>query len=182
MDDAPPPPPEIGKHMLIGLNSITRHLEALAAKKAPPTAITAPVEEDGDPGEAENLRLLSLVLLTHPKPSLSPAHAHIPTLLHLSNLPSTPSQSTPPTHPSLNTSTRLIPLPTSSDARLASKLHIPRVSALAIFEGAPGTKALVEYVRQHVDVTECVWVDEAMKGEWRGACVKMEMSGSGGGK
>ena len=111
-----------------------------------------------------DLRPISLIILTHPKPNLSPAHAHIPTLVHLSTLPPTDSS---PTHPP----TRLIPLPTPADARLASKLHIPRVGALAVFAGAPGAKVLEEYVREHVEVTECKWVDEAMRAEWKGVNV-----------
>jgi ribonuclease P/MRP protein subunit POP3 len=59
-------------------------------------------------------------------------------------------------------------LPTSTDARLAASLHIPRVGAVGIYEGAPGAKALEDYVRQHVGVTECAWVDEAMRAEWKG--------------
>ncbi|EMD63845.1 hypothetical protein COCSADRAFT_71739, partial [Bipolaris sorokiniana ND90Pr] len=39
--ETPPPPPPIGNHLLIGLNSVTRHLEALAAKTAPSTTLVA---------------------------------------------------------------------------------------------------------------------------------------------
>jgi ribonuclease P/MRP protein subunit POP3 len=189
-----PPLPEVDQHLLIGLNSVTRHLEALAARNAPTTAPVAfagrtPVElsnpkpedlqtskdaqevsdqskQHDDPQTMKNLRPLSIVILTHPKPSLSPAHAHIPTLLHLSTL----SASTP--------STRLISLPTSTDALLASALHIPRVGALAIYEGAPGAKALENYVRDNVGVTECKWIDEAISAEWRGLNVKSEVPGA----
>jgi ribonuclease P/MRP protein subunit POP3 len=38
-------------------------------------------------------------------------------------------------------------------------------------DDAPGTKALVEYVREHVGVTECPWIDEAMRPEWKGTKV-----------
>jgi ribonuclease P/MRP protein subunit POP3 len=106
-----------------------------------------------------------MVILTHPQPSLSPSHAHLPTLLHLATLRPT-SESSP------SNATRLIALPTSNDARFASALHIPRVGAIGIYEGAPGAKALEEYVRQHIGLTKCSWVDEAMKPEWRGLNVK----------
>jgi ribonuclease P/MRP protein subunit POP3 len=108
---------------------------------------------------------LSMVILTHPQPSLSPSHAHIPTLLHLATLQSTPGQPAP-------NPTRLITLPTSNDARFASALHIPRVGAIGIYEGAPGAKALEDYVKQHVGLTECPWIDEAIRPEWRGMNVK----------
>jgi ribonuclease P/MRP protein subunit POP3 len=104
---------------------------------------------------------LSVVILTHPQPALSPSHAHIPTLLHLATLRQSPeSKSSEPT--------RLIVLPTVNDARFASTLHIPRVGAIGIHEGAPGAKALEDYVRQHVGLTECLWVKEALTPEWRG--------------
>jgi ribonuclease P/MRP protein subunit POP3 len=118
----------------------------------------------------EVLRPLSMVILTHPKPSVSPAHAHLPTLVHLSALfpPSATSE----------TGTRLVSVQTSSEARLASSLHIPRVGALAIYEGAPGAKVLEEYVREHIGPTECKWIDEAMSAEWKGLNVKSEIPGS----
>jgi ribonuclease P/MRP protein subunit POP3 len=171
---------------------VTRHLEALAAKNAPSTApivfaekkpieVSRQTSEDpqdvSDQGKqvgaaqpVEDLRRLSMVVLTHPKPSLSPAHAHIPTLLHLSTLSPSTSLTTIPT--------RLVSLPTSMDALLASALHIPRVGALAIYEGAPGAEALENYVRENVGVTECQWVDEAMSAEWRGLIVKSEVPGA----
>lgn len=150
---------------------MTRHLEALAASSAPPTVPIKEVDDVPTIGDdttkiAETaLRPLSMVILTHPQPSLSPSHAHIPTLLHLATLQSTPKTK-------LSESTRLIALPTSNDARFANALHIPRVGAIGIYEGAPGGKALEEYVRKHVELTECLWVDEAIKPEWRGLKVQ----------
>jgi ribonuclease P/MRP protein subunit POP3 len=173
MDDeheTPPPLPAIGKHVLVGINSVTRHLEAHAARNAPKSMPVAKDERAGrtnaDKEEEEDIRRLSIIILTHPKPSISPAHAHFPTLLHLSSL--TPAITT-------NTPTRLVPLASSSDARLASALHIPRVGALGIYEGAPGAKALEDFVRENIDVTECTWIDEAMRAEWRGLNIKSEV-------
>jgi ribonuclease P/MRP protein subunit POP3 len=121
-------------------------------------------------GGEQDTRPLSMIFLTHPKPSASPAHAHFPTLVHLSTLQS-PIDTTAPSNQS-----RLVPLASSADARLANALHIPRVGALAIFANAPGAKALKDFVRDNVDVTECKWIDEAMKAEWRGLNVKTEVS------
>jgi ribonuclease P/MRP protein subunit POP3 len=158
---------------------VTRHLEALAAKNAPSTAPVAdqeftqddPEEKDAPKGHPEEaLRPLSMVVLTHPKPSISPAHAHLPTLVHLATL--SPLSATPSTP---QTATRLIPFQTSAESRLASSLHIPRVGALAIYEGAPGAKTLEEYVREHIELTECKWIDEAMGAEWKGLNVKSEV-------
>jgi ribonuclease P/MRP protein subunit POP3 len=167
-----PPAPVIGSHLLLGLNSVTRHLEALAASSAPPSV---PVKDtDGHtPNKSDDtqkiaeatVRPLSMVILTHPQPALSPSHAHIPTLLHLATLQPTPKTK-------VSEPTRLIALATSNDARFANALHIPRVGAIGIYEGAPGAKALEDYVRKYVGLTECLWVDEAMKPEWRGLNVQ----------
>ncbi|EUC41232.1 hypothetical protein COCMIDRAFT_40560 [Bipolaris oryzae ATCC 44560] len=165
--ETPPPPPPIGNHLLIGLNSVTRHLEALAAKTAPSTTLVASAQQHV-PGD--NLRPLSMVILTHPKPSLSPAHAHLPTLVHLSTL--SPPSATPDAP---LTATRLVPLPTLAESRLASSLHIPRVGALAIYADAPGARVLEDYVREHIGVTECKWVPEALSAEWRGMKVSQEV-------
>ncbi|KAH9867832.1 hypothetical protein IAQ61_007136 [Plenodomus lingam] len=196
LPDAPPPPPDISQHILIGLNAITRHLEALAARNAPTTLApsilpppssppssppppspppsspppSSPPPPSPPPTAQPNINHPALILLTHPNPSSSPAHAHLPTLLHIATLSS-------PTTPT--TKTRLVPLPTSTDPRLASYLGIPRVAALAIMQDAPGAQTLVEYVRSHVDVTECPWVDEAMAPRWKGANVRVERSGGG---
>ncbi|KAL5114899.1 RNase P and RNase MRP subunit [Pleosporales sp. CAS-2024a] len=175
----PPPPPEIGTGILVGINSITRHLETLAARHAPPTApLGAPTaaEQPFDPNNNNNNnnphphpRPLSIVILTHPKPSFSIAHAHLPTLVHLATL--APHRSAPPPHP-----TRLIPLATSADARLASSLHIPRVGALALFADAPGAQALEAFVRDKVAPTTCRWIDEALAAQWKGINVRQEVS------
>jgi ribonuclease P/MRP protein subunit POP3 len=178
--EAPPPPPEVGKHILIGINSITRHLEALAAQHAPPSTPVVAANENLDE-QNEPLQPLSIVILTHPKPSSSPAHAHFPTLVHLSTLqaPSSSSAQTTATTTTTNTAppTRLIPMPSSTDARLASALHIPRVSALAIIADAPGAKALEAFVRDNVGATACAWIDEAVRAEWRGVNVRSEVVG-----
>ncbi|KAI4670164.1 uncharacterized protein J4E79_000445 [Alternaria viburni] len=177
-----PPSPEIGNHLLVGINSVTRHLEALAAENAPTTAPVSYPESalEGTKGKPpttdcskESLRPLSMVILTHPKPSLSPAHAHFPTLVHLSAL--SPSSAASATS---ETATRLIPLQTTADTRLASSLHVPRVGAMGIYAGAPGAKTLELYVREHIGLTECKWVGEAMSAEWKGLNVNSEIPGS----
>ncbi|USP77842.1 hypothetical protein yc1106_05116 [Curvularia clavata] len=184
--ETPPPPPAIANYLLVGLNSVTRHLEGLAVKHAPATSLVASADRESatcskdDHQDAEmkdsakasggDLRPLSMVILTHPKPSLSPAHAHLPTLVHLSAL-------VPPsaTQDASRTATRLVPLPTSAEGRLASSLHIPRVGALAIYADAPGAKALEDYVREHIGTTECKWIEEALSAEWQGMNVSKEM-------
>jgi ribonuclease P/MRP protein subunit POP3 len=158
--EPPPPSPEIGKHILIGINAVTRHLEALAARNAPATMLAS--ADENSTSDDEPPRPISMVILTHPKPSLSPVHAHLPTLIHLSTL-----KTQIDTQP-----TRIVPLATSTEPRLSSALHIPRIGALAILANAPGAKALEDFVRENVDTTTCKWIDEAVGAEWRGVNVK----------
>ncbi len=175
LDTLKPPVPAIGLHVLIGINNVTKHLETLAASAAPPSV---PINESNvyeqessisDNGTRQRSKSLvtplSFVILTHPQPSLSPSHAHIPTLLHLATLQHHPEASS-------SEPTRLISLPTSYEARIASALHIPRVGAIGIYNGAPGAKALEEYVREHVGLTHCAWVDEALEPAWHGLDVQ----------
>lgn len=182
--------PEINNYILVGLNSVTRHLSELAARTAPacmPAAQKRTQEEgaeeashvaqessehsghEGDEGYGgttrQNLRPLSLVVIPHPSPSSSLAHAHLPTLIYLSSLPPRSSGKSPPASP---TPARLVTLPTSSESRLASTLHIPRMGALGILEGAPGADALAMYVREAVGPVECKWVEEGLKAGWKG--------------
>jgi ribonuclease P/MRP protein subunit POP3 len=124
--------------------------------------------------EKDDLRPLSMVIITHPKPSASTAHAHLPTLVHLSTIKSPLDQATTgQLH-----ATRLIPLASSTDARLASNLHIPRVGALTIFADAPGAKALENFVREKVGITACPFIDEALAAKWKGINVKNEGGGN----
>lgn len=120
---------------------------------------------DAEKQQEPSIRPLSMVILTHPQPSLSPSHAHIPTLLHLATLH--PTSTTGPSE-----TTRLISLPTFNDQQIASALHIPRVGAIGIYEDAPGAKALEEYARQHIGLTECPWIEEALEPKWRGLNVQ----------
>ena len=159
----PPPFPAISHHLLVGLNSVTRHLSALAGQTAPPRVPAASTQglelEDEQSPEDDKaaLRPLSLVILPHPVPSSSLAHAHLPALVYLS---STRSKTAPPT--------RLVTLPTASEARLASILHLPRVGALGIMAGAPDANGLVDYVRSNFGLVECKWIEESLKAEWKG--------------
>ncbi|KAF2477567.1 uncharacterized protein BDR25DRAFT_330304 [Lindgomyces ingoldianus] len=159
-NDAPPPPP-LGAHILIGLNSVTRHLSTLATKPSLPATLMSQNNgssaSQNEPPSFTTPAPLTLLILPHPSPSSSLPHAHLPTLVHLASL----------AHPDLPP-TRLIPLSSASEARLASTLQIPRVGAIGIQEGAPGASALVEMVRGKVGTVKCQWIDQALAAEWRG--------------
>lgn len=67
--------------------------------------------------------------------------------------------------------TRLLAVPPGVEPVIAEALHIPHVGALGILEGAPGADALVAYVREHVGLTRCTWIEEAMEPQWKGTKV-----------
>jgi ribonuclease P/MRP protein subunit POP3 len=152
----PPPPPEIGNHILIGLNSVTRHLESLAARTAPPST-PSHTKTHTSLANSSPPRPLALVLIPHNHPPASLPHAHIPTLVHLSTVDSQSEKAT-----------RLLAVTPGCEPVIAEALHIPHVGALGILEGAPGADALVAYVRENVEITKCAWIDEAMGPEWKG--------------
>ncbi|KAF2751199.1 hypothetical protein M011DRAFT_473705 [Sporormia fimetaria CBS 119925] len=185
---ARPPVPEIKHHVLVGLKTVTRHLSELAERTVPSSeppaqGSNAELRDEVDPARTrashvspreqhgvksqsapagtetpsfDPLRPLSLVILPHPMPSSSLVYAHLPTLVYLSSRK-------PAASPTL-----LVTLPTSSESRLATTLHLPRVGSLGILDGAPGADGLVEYVRTHVAPVECTWIEEALRAEWRG--------------
>ncbi|KAF2497432.1 hypothetical protein BU16DRAFT_505789 [Lophium mytilinum] len=182
----PPPPPALSAHLTIGLNATTRHLEALAAQYGPSLKSPAKRSEAEQPAPP---RALALVLIPHPNPPSSLIHAHIPTLVALSSPPrqsSSGQESEVDKVAAERQPARLVSLPTSSEARLASALHLPRLSALGILEGAPGADALIEFVRQRVAFVEVGWLREAgleevgEGGGWGG--IKVKVSKEGGGK
>ena len=207
-EDGPPPPsPELSKHILVGLNSVTRHLSTLAAKTAPSTIpvtqwreesrqdqqkersvkretprvstndekLSTVEEKTGSLEDDRTLKPFSIIILPHPSPASSLPHAHLPTLIYLSTLsPASRSSTLTPTSISSPTTinqlepTRLVTLPSASETRLATALNIPRCGAIGILEDAPGAEPLVSYVREHVGLVECKWVEEGMKAEWKG--------------
>ncbi|ORY15158.1 hypothetical protein BCR34DRAFT_612328 [Clohesyomyces aquaticus] len=187
-----PPPPPVSNHILIGMNTVTRHLSALAATSCPSTLLASissppaakhqdglhdlnPPHEPPPPNHSHEPppTPLSLLILPHPSPSSSLPHAHLPTLVHLASL----------THPSPKKSepTRLVPLSSASEARLAAALHLPRVGAIGILESAVGegvgVDALVGYVREKVGRVECKWIEEAVGAEWKGVRIEVQMPG-----
>ncbi|KAF2015203.1 hypothetical protein BU24DRAFT_173248 [Aaosphaeria arxii CBS 175.79] len=196
VDDATPPPaPQLSNHVLIGLNTVTRHLTALAQKQIPSQMpldksqddhrsdlqilnVTRHAENDGDPeknhvemrsdeeGAAppkDHYAPLPVVIIPHPTPSASLAHAHLPTLIYISSLDTAQP-------------TRLVCLPSSAETRLASALHIPRLGALAIKKDAPGAGPLIQYIREHVERVECPWIGEGLRAEWQGVKTERQTS------
>jgi len=64
------------------------------------------------------------------------------------------------------TAVRLVGFSKACEDRLSAALGIPRVSSIAICEGAPQAKGLVDYVREKVPPVDVAWLKEARRGEF----------------
>lgn len=61
---------------------------------------------------------------------------------------------------------RLIGFSKSCEDRLSSCLGIPRVSSIGLRDGVPQTKALLDFLRQHVPAVDMPWLQEARSGKY----------------
>lgn len=65
------------------------------------------------------------------------------------------------------TATRLVGFSKSCEERLSAALGIPRVSCVAVREGAPQAKGLIDYVREHVGVIDMAWLEQARAADFQ---------------
>jgi len=144
-----PPPPVIAEHILVGINSTTRHLEALV-----PSHDSRPSQEPTSL-ELTSAKPLVAIFLTH-APTFLP-YSHLPTLIALASA-AQPSR----------IATRLVPLTPFSETNLSEALGIARAGAVGVFKDAPGSGPLMDYVREHVEPVDVPWVREVSAGEWLG--------------
>jgi ribonuclease P/MRP protein subunit POP3 len=101
------------------------------------------------------------------QPSL--LHAHLPLLTVTASL------SHPEKPPIV-----LVTLPKGAESRLVSALGVPRVGVVGLSEGAPGSKVLVEFVREKVKAVDAEWLGGRIK--WRGTEIRALKTTAGGGK
>lgn len=152
-DVAVPPIPEIGSFVDVGLSTVTRSLQNLAAKGHSSARVAA--EDTTMSDGVQNGSLYSAVFV---------ARSGYPNILsnHLPQMISVASGS----HLS-RTSTRLVGLSKACQDRLSDALGIPRVSCIGLRDGAPNSKALLEYIREHVPTTEAVWLRDALDTDFK---------------
>ncbi|KAH0538144.1 hypothetical protein FGG08_005252 [Glutinoglossum americanum] len=182
-----PPQPEVSSYLTIGLNSTTRSLE-LQAQQSIPESLSPQCDLLHDMGNistkskpcgaspegqlgalCELIRkpLVAVFVSRSSQPAL--LHAHLPLLTVTASL-------SHPRKPPI----ALVTLPKGSEARLASALGMPRVGVVGLSEGAPGSTALVEYVRESVKSVAADWLDGGNR--WRGTEIKVLKATIGGGK
>lgn len=135
-----PPAPELAAYVDVGLASISRGLEGMSSK-------------DGPGADAEPY---SVVFVARSGQS-SAFHCHFPQMVAVASSPRSPL-------PAI----RLVGFSKPCEDRLSAVLGIPRVSSIALREGAPQTKVLLDYVRGHVAPVDVAWIREAQSAEYRG--------------
>lgn len=161
----PPPAPDLTRHITVGVNSTTRHLEHLAQAAAPNQQPQAAAADEADaPHAPESLRHLPLIFTLQPPSSI--------TTSHLPLLTQTASRSLPASE-----SARLVPLKPASEAKLAAALGLPRVGVIGIMDDAPGARPLLEYARQKVPAMDVPWLREACEARYLDVNVLTEHSG-----
>ncbi|KAF2144133.1 uncharacterized protein K452DRAFT_267305 [Aplosporella prunicola CBS 121167] len=166
-DPVPAPPmPDISKSITVGINSTTRHLEQLAAARAPPALRPQGGNEHKEIGDAPALSNLAILFLLKPPNDIT--YAHLPLL----------SQAASSTLPAA-TATRLVPLKASSEQKLASALGLPRVGVVGVMEGAPGAAPLLDYVRAHLAAVEVPWIREAKNAQYLDVNIQAVSTGAG---
>lgn len=140
----PPPVPELKLYVDVGLSAVTRYLQETASK------------EHSGKSNAEDKGVCQEPPITYS--AIFVTRSGQPNVLngHLPQMVAVASKAHPMVAP-----TRLVGLSKACEDRLSECLGIPRVSCIGLREGAPSSKALVDFTRQHVPVIEVMWLDEA---------------------
>ncbi|KAI1450961.1 hypothetical protein F5Y02DRAFT_8668 [Annulohypoxylon stygium] len=147
-----PPVPEISSHIDVGLTTITRRLQEMASQPQGTDSSSG----DKPSGQEASLSSYSVIFVARSgQPNI--LNGHLPQMIAVASK-SNPGQ----------TPIRLVGLSKPCGDRLSKSLCIPRVSCIGLHEGAPNSKALVEFTRQHVAPIELQWLQEAKQAEYRG--------------
>ncbi|KAI1854858.1 hypothetical protein JX265_002497 [Neoarthrinium moseri] len=148
---APPPAPEISSYVDVGLSTITRNLQS---------SIAEGVDGAKTDADASKTSLYSVIVVARSgQPNI--LHSHLPQIVAVAS----------ETHPSTEP-IRLVGISKACQDRLCEALGIPRVSCVGLREGAPNSKALVDFARQRAPPIEVTWLKEAQKAEFRETKIK----------
>jgi ribonuclease P/MRP protein subunit POP3 len=156
-----PVEPEILKHLTVGLNTTSHHLETEAALSKP--GALAAVDKDSE-AEQTTKKRLAVVFLPKPKDNL--VYSHLPLLCYTSSTQKDKTQHT-----------RLVLLDPSCERIIATAMGLPRAGVIGVLEDAPGASPLIEYVRENVDPVEVPWLEKALSGQWMGMNVETHVPG-----
>lgn len=146
---------DLAAYVDIGLSCVSKGLQAMSSEKE--TAPTAG-EEAAEPKQQDDpadMSRYSMIFVARSGQSTS-FHSHFPQMVAVAS-------DSQPSRPSI----RLIGFSKSCEERLAACLGIPRVSVVAIREGAPQVKGLLDFVRDHVSPVLINWHQEAQVAIYR---------------
>lgn len=150
--------PEVLSFVMVGFNTVTRHLEVLAerctSKTAPESKSSGPVMDHRAQVDPDSIQQKRLVAIFVPRAELPKIlYSHLPILIKTASLG---SPSLPPI--------RLVPLASGADARLTQALGIPRVGMVGLMDNAPSASQLIQLTRTHVPTVEIPWLQESISG------------------
>ncbi|KAI1457699.1 hypothetical protein F4805DRAFT_170494 [Annulohypoxylon moriforme] len=146
-----PPPPEIRPYVDVGLTTVTRRLQEMASKAH---GMNSNLEDKSTGPETSSSSYSAIFVARSGQSNI--LNGHFPQMVAVA------SKSNPSKMP-----IRLVGLSKSCEDRLSESLCIPRVSCIGLYEGAPNSKALVEFARQHVPPVELHWLQDARQAEYR---------------
>jgi ribonuclease P/MRP protein subunit POP3 len=149
-----PPPPELANYVDLGLSSISKSLEKMAAASARGAAAGSGSAGSGKPTDTPTPEPYAVIFVAR-SGQPSAFHSHFPQMVAVA------SKSVSDRQP-----IRLIGFSAACEERLSSSLGIPRVSCIGLREGAPQMKGLVEYVREHVAPVDMAWFQETQSGRY----------------
>lgn len=149
--------PELAAFVDVGLTSITRNLETLAAGHQ------SSEQSSGESNAETKTSSPYAVIFVARSGQSSAFNCQLPQMVAVA---SKSSPSAPPT--------RLVGYSRPCAEKLSACLSIPRVSSIGIRAGAPMSKALVEYVQEHVSPVGIAWLDEANGAVYRPTQLKVE--------
>ncbi|KAK1986994.1 hypothetical protein LZ30DRAFT_221191 [Colletotrichum cereale] len=151
-----PPMPDLASFVDVGLASISRNLERLATGQQ-----TSEVLDDKNT-TASSPTPYSVVFVARSGQS-SAFNCQLPQMVAVA---SKNSPTAPPT--------RLVGYSKPCAEKLGACLGIPRVSSVGIRVGAPMSRALVEYVQQHVSPVRVAWLEQAEGAVYRPTQLKID--------
>ena len=158
------------KHLTLGFNSTTRHLEALAQKSFPKEievqhAIlsNSPLlkANSGVPKDPKPMAAIFVSRIGQP----SVMYSHLPLLLKTAALAS-PSCARP----------RLVTLPKGAETRLGAAIGVPRVGLIGLLEDATPAVELIDFVRLHTPEFEESWLGRGAGKDYRPLNIKVSQT------
>ncbi|KAK3302159.1 uncharacterized protein B0T15DRAFT_514213 [Chaetomium strumarium] len=146
---AAPPVPELAGYVDVGLSKISRTLQIMSDKDKLVRSSESAASKREEATTGVESRPYTVVFVARSGQS-SAFHCHFPQMVALAAASRSPDEAV-----------RLVGFSKACEERLSAALGIPRVSSIALREGAPQAKGLVDFVREHVASIEITWLREA---------------------